>query len=110
MLATLTPEECQVVRRTMEATFRFFDVDFQTRLGIPPDTMRSLLLAWPNIDDSNDDSDACLAINNSLNDLLNGIGISDAEALEVVGVTREEMHRVYRKWAASRGWDRTGVN
>jgi hypothetical protein len=109
MLAALTPEEYQVIRRSMEATFCFFDADFQTRLGIPPDTMRSLLLAWPNIDDSKDESDACLAINNTLNDLLNGVGISDAEALELVGVTRAEMQRVYGKWASARGWGATGV-
>lgn len=108
-LASLTPEEREVVRRTMLATFRFLDFDFQTRLGIAPDAIRSLLAAWPAVDDTKDDSDACLAVNNSFNDFLHGVGVSEAEALELVGVSRAEMGRVYRKWAAARGWGKTGV-
>jgi hypothetical protein len=108
-LDSLAPEEREVVRRTMEATFRYFDSDFQTRLGISPAAMRALLDAWPTVDDTCDNSDACLAINNSLNDLLHGEGISENDALELVGVNRAEMLRVYRKWAAARGWKSTGV-
>ena len=47
--------------RALEATFRYFDTDFQTRLGVEPEVMRSLLAAWP-VDDSQDESDACLAV------------------------------------------------
>lgn len=101
-LAALTPDELAVIRRTMEATFRYFDDDFHARLGVDPATMRSLLMAWPNIDDSADDSDAFLAINNSLNDLLNGEGISDAESMDMVGASRAEMRRVYYKWVEAR--------
>ena len=106
-LAALAPEERKVVRRTMEATFRY--VDFHTRLGISPDAMRALLGAWPAVDDAHDDADACLAINNSLNDLLYAVGIGDVEAREVVGVSRADMERVYRKWALARGWNTTGM-
>ena len=108
-LDSLAPEEREVVRRTMEATFRYFDFDFQTRLGVSPEAMRVLLDAWPAVHDTSDDSDACLAINNSLNDLLNGVGISEDEAMELVGASRAEMERVYRKWAGTRGWKSTGV-
>jgi hypothetical protein len=100
-LAALTPEEREVVRRTIEATFRYFDFDFQTRLGISPATMRALLDAWPAVDDSRDGADTCLAINNAFNDVLHGVGITDDEAKDLVGVGRAEMHRVYRKWAAA---------
>ena len=65
--------------------------------------MRKLLASWPNVDDEEDTSDAWLAINNSLNDLLNGLGISASEAVEFVGVKRAEMERIYRKWRAARG-------
>ena len=41
-LSALAAEEREVVRRTMEATFRYFDFDFQTALGISPDAMRAL--------------------------------------------------------------------
>lgn len=108
-LASLTPDELEVVRRTMQATFRYFDFDFQTRLGITPEVMHALLDGWPDIDEANDDSDACLAVNNSLNDLLHGVGISEEDAKELVGVGRAEMQRVYNTWAVSRGWKSTGV-
>ncbi|MBC7768702.1 MAG: hypothetical protein H7124_07935 [Phycisphaerales bacterium] len=104
-LVSLTPEEQQVVRRAMAATFEFFDLDFQTRLGVYPDTMRQLLSEWPNIDDAYD-SDAYLAINNAMNDLLHGVGISDAKATEITGADRAEMRRIYLKWAGDR---RTGL-
>jgi hypothetical protein len=102
-LARLTPEEREVVRRTMQATFRYFDADFHTRLGVDPETMRWLLANWPAIDDEKDDSDGCLAINNSLNDLLHGVGIGESDAIELTGVGRAEMERVYRKWKTGRG-------
>jgi hypothetical protein len=107
-LEALTHGEREVIRRTMEATFRYFDFDFPTRLGISSEAMRTLLSAWPAVDDVRDDSDACLAINNSLNELLHGVAISEAEASELVGVSRTEMQRVYRKWAAARGWKSAG--
>jgi hypothetical protein len=109
MLAALTPEEREVVRRAMEATFGFFDFDFHTRLGVSPDEMRFLLQTWSDVNDTSDESDACLAINNSLNDLLYGECISDETARELIGVDRAEMHNVYKKWAAARGWSSTGV-
>ena len=93
-IASITSAEREVIRRAMQATFRYFDADFQTRLGIEPAVMQSLLAAWP-IDDSHDDSDACLAVNNSLNELLHGVGISETEALELLGVTRRELARIY---------------
>jgi hypothetical protein len=108
-MISLNPEEREVIRRTMDATFRYFEFDFHARLGVSPETMRALLSVWPSIDDTHDDSDACVAINNSLNDLLHGVGISDENAVEFVGVGREEMLRVYRKWSAARGWTSTGV-
>jgi hypothetical protein len=108
-LARLTPEEREVVRRTMQSTFRYFDADFHTRLGVSPETMQDLLSNWHALDDTSDDSNACLAINNSLNDLLHGVGVGEAEAIELTGVGREEMNRIYRKWATERGWRSTGV-
>jgi hypothetical protein len=108
-LAALTPDEREVVHRAMAATFSYFDFDFQTRLGVTPQEMRALLHAWPDVDDSSDASDACLAINNSLNDLLHGESISEDEAMALVGVSRAEMLRIYRKWAAARGWKSIGV-
>ena len=107
-IASLTSEEREVVRRTMEATFRYFDRDFHSRLGVTPEEMRSLLIVWPTIDDSDDRSLACVAINNSFNDLLHGEGIGEVEAIESTGATRAEMRRIYAKWVTARGWSVTG--
>jgi len=93
----------------MEATFQFFDWDFQTRLGVTPKAMRDLLRDWPNVDDMSDNSDACLAINNALNDLLHGVGISDQQARDLIGADRTEVRRVYKKWAEKRGWSSTDL-
>jgi hypothetical protein len=82
-LAALDPAEREIVRKAMQAMFRFFDEDFGSRLGVTEEVMRRLLEDWPNIDDKNDESDGCLAVNNSLNDLLHGIGISEQQANEV---------------------------
>ena len=93
-----------------EATFEFFDdFDFHTRLGVEPAKMRALLADWRSIDDSSDESDACLAINNSVNDLLHGVGISEPQALALAGVSRAEIDRIYRKWAVARGWKSRGL-
>lgn len=108
-LSLLNSDERIVVRRSMEATFQFFDTDFETRLGVNPEEMKSLLRDWPNVDDSSDNSIATLAINNSLNDLLHGFDISDTQAQSLVGTNRSEMDRVYTKWAKSRGWSSTGI-
>jgi hypothetical protein len=91
----------------MEATFQFFTWDFETRLGITSNSMRGLLKDWPDVDDTNDDSDACLAINNAMNDLLHGVGIDDQKAMELTGTDRAGMLRIYQKWSKSRGWSST---
>ena len=108
-LASLNAGEREIVRRAMAATFDYFTVDFGSRIGIEPEEMRNLLNTWPDLDDFDDASPACVAINNSLNDLLNGEGISESDALAKIGVNRDEMLRVYVKWAHARGWDHTGV-
>jgi hypothetical protein len=108
-LQSLEPAEHEIVRRCMEATFLFLDGDFHTRLGLEVATMRALLEVWPHVDDAEDGSDACLAINNSLNDLLHGVGLGDAQAQKLVGAERDEMASVYDKWSRARGWQGTGV-
>lgn len=97
-LVKLTVEEREVIRRSIAATFQYLDFDFHSRLGVTEEEVREILSAWPTADDAKDNSPICLAINNSMNDLLHGIGISDSEALKHIGVDREEMLRVFRKW------------
>jgi hypothetical protein len=108
-IEALSIEEKEVVRRAISAMPAVLTFEFETRMGLSEESAYSILKAWPKVDDSRDDSDACLAINNSLNDLLHGKGISDKESQELTGVNREELLRIYRKWATARGWQSTGV-
>lgn len=88
----------------MAAIFEYLDPEqFHPRLGVWAEEMRALLNQWPDLDDSSDDGSATLAINNSLNDLLHGVGISDSEAIALTGVDRKEMYRIYKKWATAKG-------
>ena len=108
-LRSLNPEELEVVRKSIIEARRGLDRDYETRIGVAKEQCESLLEAWPNVDDSSDDSEVTVLVNNSLNDLLHGIGLSEHKIEERIGCSRDEMLKVYRKWATSRGWASTGV-
>jgi hypothetical protein len=108
-LEALSTEEKDAVRRAISAMPGVLTFEFEARMGITVESASSLLENWPEVDDSDDDSDACLAINNSLNDLLHGEGITETKCKELTGASREELWQIYRKWATSRGWENTGV-
>jgi hypothetical protein len=108
-IEALSLEEIEAVRRAISAMPALLTFEFEARMGITEESASFLLENWPNINDVDDDSDACLAVNNSLNDLLHGIGITDERSRELTGVNREELRRIYRKWATARGWKYTGV-
>lgn len=85
------------------------EFEFGGRIGIELPEFREMMAKWPMWDDLNDDSRECLAINNTLNDLLYGVGLTQSQCTELLGVPRDELLSLYRKWAASRGWSATGV-
>ncbi|RIK45978.1 MAG: hypothetical protein DCC59_17520, partial [Chloroflexi bacterium] len=85
------------------------EFEFDARIGVELADFREMLARWPAWDDVDDTSAECLAINNTLNDLLHGVGLSERRCVEVLGAGRDELLRVYRAWADSRGWTATGV-
>jgi hypothetical protein len=85
------------------------EFEFGARIGVELPEFREMVAKWPQWDDGDDRSAECLAINNTLNDLLHGIGLSDRQCSEMLGVGRDELLGVYRRWAAARGWSATGV-
>jgi len=108
----LTPDEINVIGRVLHLLSKgelIEEWEFSPRIGVDLDEFRLLLADWPNWDDSADASAPCLAINNSLNDVLYSLGLPDAEVYEATGVRRAELARIYRKWATARGWNATGI-
>jgi hypothetical protein len=85
------------------------EFEFGARIGVELAGFRQMLAKWPAWDDADDRSPECLAINNTLNDLLHGVGLTERQCTEMLGVGKEELLAVYRRWAASRGWSATGV-
>jgi len=85
------------------------EFEFGARIGVELPEFREMLSRWPAWNDADDRSPDCLAINNTLNDLLHGVGLAEHQCIEMLGVSKEELLGVYRRWAASRGWSATGV-
>jgi hypothetical protein len=111
ILTKLSDKERQIIFQSMNAILRgrFLEGEFRTRLGIEPEELEQIAVAYPNVDDSDDDSNVALAINNCLNEVCYGIGFSDRDWSQWFVVSRSEVEDVYRKWATLRGWSRTGI-
>jgi hypothetical protein len=79
------------------------DWEFQTRLGIVRPSLRRIISLWPAIDDSSDNSDELLAINNCLNEVCNGVEIPDTEWRKWFAQPKGEIMKTYNKWLRLRG-------
>ena len=112
MLSTLSPKERDVVLacvRAIASADWIGEAELATRVGVGRSTLMRMVMSWPDLDDSSDASEACLAINNSLNEICHGVNVPALEWVEWFEVDRSEVERVYRKWAIGRGWKSSGV-
>ena len=109
MLAELSIEEKEIVKKSILHAMTVLGWDYETRIGIKKESAEEILKTWPVIDDESDESESAIVINNSMNDLLYGVGLPDDEILEKIGCNKNEMASVYKKWASHRGWRSTGV-
>jgi hypothetical protein len=90
--------------------------EFRSRIGITRDELRQVIAEWPHLKDE-DDTDSkdnpdlvrVLAINNSLNEVLHGVGVSDADWEKWFDEPKEEVKRIYRTWAVLKGRNHGGV-
>ena len=107
---SLTPDERALVRRclALAVTTPELQGEFSTRLGVSRGQAAELLARWPAVDDRDDASTAAIAINNALNEVANGLRLSSAD-WAALAASREEVVRVYDRWAALRGWRSTGL-
>lgn len=100
-LADLDHQELVIVEgalRLMAGGQVVEEMEFGTRMGLTLSEFREPLARWPAVDDRASGSSAWLAINNTLNDLLNGVGISDTQCRNQLGAGCDEVERVFRKW------------
>ena len=74
------------------------EIEFQTRLGFDRSQLARIISNFPRLDNSGD-STATLAINNCLNEVVNGVSIPDSEWQKWFTSSREELAATYRKWS-----------
>jgi|SRR5690348_13718400 hypothetical protein len=79
------------------------DGEFHTRLGIERKTLDKIISTWPEINDSSEDSDQFLAINNCLNEVCHGISIPQEEWARSFSQPRERVKQAFSNWLRSRG-------
>lgn len=106
----LSSDTQTVIRRVLAfiATTTHLDGEFETRLGVERAELATVLVRWPALDDRRDDAPATVAINNALNEVVNGLDLS-AEEWRQLGATRLEVEAAYSQWATLRGWSSTGL-
>jgi hypothetical protein len=103
--------EKQVVLDCMTAILKSgeLEFEFQTRLGIDEEELKKVIAKFPDIDDSIEDSNETLAINNCLNEICHGIKFTKDKWEKYFYYDIDKIREVYKKWAKLRGWTRTGV-
>ena len=83
--------------------------EFHTRLGLDRTNLRRIISLWPDIDDSSQDSDDFLAINNCLNEVCHGINISAADWSNWFTQPKDEVKQTYHRWLKLRGLPAGGL-
>ncbi len=111
MVERLSAETRAIIRRVLVfvSTTRELDGEFETRLGVDRREFAEALMRWPAVDDRADEAPATVAINNALNEVVNGLALS-ADDWTRLGATREQVQGAYVEWAAARGWRSTGLH
>lgn len=102
----LDRDEQNIVLECMTAILKgpyIEDPEFRTRLGIDRAELNEVISAYPNLDDDFDESIASLAINNCLNEVINGLSIPRSEWNKWFSKTKEGVQKTYVKWAKLKG-------
>lgn len=80
------------------------DFEFHARLGLDRADLETVIAAGENLDDRRDDSDACLAVNNCLNEVCHGVRIEKEDWDRYIGIPMEAVRIVFEKWRGLKGW------
>jgi hypothetical protein len=108
----LTEAEKRVVLECLAAILEgpyINDLEFESRLGLRRAELNQVIAAWPNLDDSADDSVVTLAINNCLNEVCNGIDIPLSDWSKFFRFPKADIERTYENWARLKGYSSTGI-
>jgi UDP-N-acetylmuramyl tripeptide synthase len=110
-LSGLSENDRKIILQCLNAISKgnFLEYEYQERLGIELEELNAIVAAYPNIDDSDNESNETLAINNCLNEVCYGIRFSDEEWKQWFDVNKSEIEEVFRKWVRLRGWSETGI-
>ena len=102
-LSDLTPSEQQTVRECLAAAANgpfFPDWEFQTLFGVERSEVKTILDAWPSIDETNES--VFLAINNSMNNLIGYPHGREREWPQYISARPEDVARILQKWRGER--------
>lgn len=107
----LDKEEKQIVLDCLNAILESGELEFEfnARLGINEEELKEIIAEFPGIDDSIEDSNETLAINNCLNEICFGIKFTETKWQKYFDYDIEKIREVYKKWARLRNWSRTGI-
>ncbi len=97
----LLPGEQQIVLQCMKAIADGHEIggwEFQTRLGIVRPALKQIISLWPEIDDSSENSDGFLAVNNCLNEVCHGVHWTDTEWRTRFTQPKEEVKKAFQNW------------
>ena len=97
----LTSEEMTIISSCLRAVAEgpfIRDSAIHSRLGVYRETLYNIVEQLPEIDDSILDLDMYLAINNSMNEVCNGIRFSHADWEAWFHVDRDVVRKVFKKW------------
>lgn len=97
-LRDLSPTDQESVRRVLAYQVAGWDWEAPTVLGVQKEEVEGLLARWPAVDDQEEASIAHRAIHSSLGDLIGLRGISEEVCRGEIGVTREELAEVFKRW------------
>src|SRR5687768_14623473 len=98
ILELLHSEDGELIRRCLATLIDGGDLhgEFQARLGVTESEAAELLMRWPRVDVQDVNSPASVAIHNALNEMLNGLRLSDADFERRVGAKRSRLVIIYR--------------
>jgi hypothetical protein len=100
----LTSKEQLVVLQCMKATAAHVaDSEKHSRLGLETDELQGVIAKWPQIDDSAENSNGFLAINNCLNEVCHGFRIAPDDWKNWFDSPESEIKIIYQKWLRLRG-------